>query len=74
MPNRYEDEHYKKHSVGLYREGGDENACFLLHDSPPDQESLRVVLLDCFRCCESGKVIKIQRHQFSCICEQADLG
>jgi hypothetical protein len=73
MPLRYADQRYEQYSFGMYRDGGEEVSCVLLHASPVDQEAVKVVLLESFRCLESGKVIEIQRHQFSCVCEQIDL-
>lgn len=73
MPTRYSDQQYQQYSVGVFRDGDEESQCVLLHDSPPDQEAVKVVLMEGFRCLEEGKVIEIQRHQFICICEQGDL-
>ncbi len=36
----------------------------LTHDSPPDQETVRVELLEDFYCCSAGDVIETQRYLF----------
>lgn len=63
---------YPRYALGEYFEGEEIAGCVLLHDSPADQESISIVLLDDFRCLESGKVIDIQRHQFRFVCLQSE--
>lgn len=36
----------------------------LTHDSPPDQKTVQVELLEDFYCCEAGEVIETPRHLF----------
>lgn len=48
-----------------HKSEGDINAkARLCHDSPPDQESVTVELLEDFYCCESGDEIEMQRYLF----------
>ena len=62
------DQTYPLHTVGDYSWGGDRAECVSLHESPPDQETMQVVLLDCFICTERGP-----RHQFKPCQLQEDL-
>jgi hypothetical protein len=64
---------WPRYVLGFHRVGEDEAECVLLHASPPDQESIEVVLIEGFRCLLSGQVIQIQRHQFRPTCEQSYL-
>jgi hypothetical protein len=64
---------YPAYALGEHVWAGDRAECVLLHESPPDQELVSVVLLDCFICCESGKVIEIPRRQFKPLRLQEDL-
>ncbi len=64
---------WPQYTLGTLGASGCDVQCVLLHDSPPDQESINVVLLDDFICTLSGRVIEIQRHQFRPICENGYL-
>lgn len=39
-------------------------AAKIVHDSPPDQELVKVKLLEDFYCCSAGDVIETQRYLF----------
>ena len=53
-----------KGDVGIYDIDGERARVTVIHDSPPDQEAIEVVLLEDFRCLECGQIIEIQRHDF----------
>lgn len=45
-------------------DAGYSSAAVLMHDSPPDQEEIRVELLEDFYCCEAGESFLTQRYLF----------
>lgn len=48
-----------------HRSDGDySSAARLTHSSPPDQELVRVELIEDFYCCEAGEIIETQRYLF----------
>lgn len=56
---------YRNGETGTVTVGRDSAWAILTHDSPPDQESIELLLTEDFICLESGEVAEFQRHEFT---------
>ena len=56
---------YRAGERGIVKVPTDSASARLLHDSPPDQESVQVELLDCLVCLEAGEQTEVQRYEFT---------